>query len=271
MTQTANKDRYALTQLVAATSVSRLGVGLLAGHDDGMRIVGVLAAGKPAEISMPVGHGVDPHAMLWAEGYFIQRVLSVAGPADNIVATVQIAPHNHPGTILPVRDRGLDPGLVIPAHTAPAQRQRVAAYAIVLSSRGLLATQFSSRTAVPGLWGLPGGGLDGDESAAQAVVREIAEETGQIAEIDQVLDLQSDHWIGRSPSGRIEDFHALRIIYSATCPNPEDPEVHDVGGTTAAARWLPVRRWRRFSWTAGFRAVLVKHLPLLVPEEDQPA
>jgi len=44
-----------------------------------------------------------------------------------------------------------------------------------------------------------------------------------------------------------------------------------VGGTTAAARWLPVRRWRRFSWTAGFRAVLVKHLPVLVPAEDQPA
>lgn len=236
-----------------------------------MRIVGVLAAGRPAEISLPVSHGTDPHALLWDEGYFVQRVLSVAGASDSIVVTVQVAPHHHPGTSLPVRDRGTDPGLVIPAHTAPEKRQRVAAYAIVLSSRGLLATQFSSRTAVPGLWGLPGGGLDGTESAAQAVIREIAEETGQQAEIDQVLDLQSDHWIGRAPSGRIEDFHALRIIYAATCPDPTDPVVHDVGGTTAAARWLPVRRWRRFSWTAGFRAVLVKHLPSLVPPEDQPA
>ncbi len=236
-----------------------------------MRIVGVLAAGRPAEISLSVGHGNDPHALLWDEGFFVQRVLSVAGPADNLVVTVQVAPHHHPGTNLPVRDRGVDPGLVIPAHTQPEQRQRVAAYAIVLSSRGLLATQFSSRTAVPGLWGLPGGGLDHEESAAQAVVREIAEETGQVAEIDQVLDIQSDHWIGRAPSGRIEDFHALRIIYAASCRDPDDPVVHDVGGTTAAARWLPVRRWRRFSWTAGFRAVLVKHLPALVPAEDQPA
>src|SRR5664280_1437566 len=84
-----------------------------------MRIVGVLAAGKPAEITLPVSHGIDPHATLWDEGYFVQRVLSVAGPAENIVVTVQVAPHHHPGTTLPVRDRGVDPGLVIPAHTAP--------------------------------------------------------------------------------------------------------------------------------------------------------
>ena len=39
----------------------------------------------------------------------------------------------------------------------PVVRQRLAAYSIVLSDRGLLATEFSERTAVPGSWGLPGG------------------------------------------------------------------------------------------------------------------
>lgn len=232
-----------------------------------MRIVGVPAAGRPTEISLPVGHGSDPHALLWHHGYFVQRLLSVSGPVDDLVLTAQVAPHHHPGTALPVRDRGRDPGLVIPEGTLPEKRQRVAAYAIVLSPRGLLATQFSGRTAVPGLWGLPGGGLDDEESGAQAVVREVYEETGQHAEIDHVLDVQSDHWVGRAPSGRIEDFHALRLIYFATCPHPTEPVVHDVGGTTSAARWLPAQRWRRFSWTAGFRAVLVKHLDTLLPHE----
>ncbi len=58
----------------------------------------MLAAGRPAEIALPVGHGNDPHALLWDEGFFVQRVLSVAGPADNLVVTVQVAPHHHPGT-----------------------------------------------------------------------------------------------------------------------------------------------------------------------------
>ncbi len=50
----------------------------------------------------------------------------------------------------------MDADLELDALAAPPPlRQRVAAYGIVLSERGLLATQFSDRTAVPGLWGLP--------------------------------------------------------------------------------------------------------------------
>ncbi len=226
--------------------------------------MGVPAAGRPAVVSIDVPHGLDPHQLLWTRGFFVQRLLSVSGPAHDLVVTAQVAEHGHPGSSLPSRTRGVDPGLTLPDGVSPIRRQRVAAYAIVLSSRGLLATQFSHRTAVPGVWGLPGGGLDPGETAATAVVREIAEETGQSVVLDHVLDLQSDHWVGRSPGGQIEDFHALRIIYSAIAEHPTDPVVHDTGGTTAASRWVPARRWRRFSWSAGFRAVLAKHLDSLL-------
>ncbi len=228
--------------------------------------MGVPAAGRPSVLSLDVGHGEDPHQLLWQEGYFVQRLLSASGAESDLTITAQVAPHGHPGSELPTRSRGLDPGLSIPDGVRPVRRQRLAAYAIVLSDRGLLATQFSSRTAVPGVWGLPGGGLDAGETAAAAVVREIAEETGQEVILDHVLDLQSDHWIGRAPNGMIEDFHALRIIYSAVSPKPTDPVVHDTGGTTAASRWVPARRWRRFSWSAGFRAVLAKHLDGLLDD-----
>lgn len=222
--------------------------------------MGVPAAGRPSVVAMEVGHGEDPHQLLWNQGFFVQRLLSASGAESDLVITAQVAPHGHPGSALPTRSRGLDPDLVIPDGVQPIRRQRLAAYAIVLSSRGLLATQFSHRTAVPGVWGLPGGGLDRGETASSAVVREIAEETGQEVVLDHVLDLQSDHWIGRAPNGLIEDFHALRVIYSAVSERPTDPVVHDTGGTTAASRWVPARRWRRFSWSAGFRAVLAKHL-----------
>lgn len=230
--------------------------------------MGVPAAGRHSVVSMEVGHGEDPHQLLWQEGYFVQRLLSASGAETDLTITAQVAPHGHPGSHLPSRSRGRDLGLVIPDGVEPMRRQRIAAYAIVLSTRGLLATQFSNRTAVPGVWGLPGGGIDPGETASAAVVREIFEETGQDVVLDHVLDLQSDHWIGRAPNGVIEDFHALRIIYSAIAEHPTDPVVHDTGGTTAASNWVPARRWRRFSWSTGFRAMLAKHLDGLLDEVE---
>ena len=68
----------------------------------------------------------------------------------------------------------LDPGLVLAEDDEPIVRQRVAAYAVVLSDLGLLATQYSGRTAVAGRWGMPGGGLDDAEEPTDGVLREVA-------------------------------------------------------------------------------------------------
>jgi len=86
------------------------------------------------------------------------------------------------------------------------------------------------------------------------------EESGQRVRLNRIIDLQSDHWIGRSPTGVLEDFHALRIIYSATSENPTDPYVIDIGGTTQSAQWIPLWRWRRLSWGAATRMCLETHL-----------
>jgi 8-oxo-dGTP pyrophosphatase MutT (NUDIX family) len=144
----------------------------------------------------------------------------------------------------------------------------LAAYGIVLSTDGLLATQFSDQTAVAGRWGLPGGGIRSGETAAEAAVREIYEETGQQVTIRRVLDLQSDRWIGPSPTGVIEDFHALRLIYVAETATPVPPVVHDTGGTTADARWVPLHHWRRVRWSTSFRHILSAHLDLIIQLRD---
>ncbi len=232
-----------------------------------MQIVGVVVAGGSSVFVRPLEHGADPHRLAWELGYRIVRPLSANGHGDDLTFTVQVSAHGRKvserGT---QRRRALDPGLSDADLGAPLVRQRLAAYAMVLSERGVLATEFSARTAVPGSWGLPGGGIDPGENPSQAVLREAVEETGQHIEIAHLLDIQTDHWIGRSPSGVIEDFHAVRIIYAASCPHATDPVVNDVGGTTASSRWVPLHQWQRMHWAAGTRALLDRHLVRLAME-----
>ncbi|UJH71490.1 NUDIX hydrolase [Ornithinimicrobium sp. INDO-MA30-4] len=72
------------------------------------------------------------------------------------------------------------------------------------------------------------------------MVREVWEESGQrISEIDPIA-ATSDHWVGSSPAGRFEDFNAVRLLYRARCADPVEPVIHDVGGSTDQAQWVPI-------------------------------
>ena len=225
-----------------------------------MRIIGVEVPGGSPVFTGTLLHGADPHRLAWEQGYRIVRPLSATGGAPDLTLTVQVGKHGRSSVLASPKTRSMDPDLDLTAEAPPVVRQRLAAYGIVLSRRGLLATQFSDLTAVPGLWGLPGGGINPGESPNQALIREVAEETSQEPDISHLLDVQTDHWIGRSPSRVIEDFHAVRIIYAASCQDPIDPVVNDSGGTTAAAEWVPLERWTRTSWSSGAKALLDRHL-----------
>ena len=230
-----------------------------------MQIVGVAVAGGTPLFTRSLAHGADPHRLAWELGYRIVRPLSATGAGDDLTFTVQVSAHGRRiASRGPVRTRHVDAGLRPEDLGNPLRRQRLAAYAIVLSDRGVLGTEFSDRTAVPGLWGLPGGGIDPGENPSGTVIREVAEETGQHVYLSHLLDIQTDHWIGRAPNGVVEDFHAVRIIYAALCPQPTLPVVHDVGGTTAATAWIGLAEWTAVPWAAGARALLDRHLGSLV-------
>jgi ADP-ribose pyrophosphatase YjhB (NUDIX family) len=104
---------------------------------------------------------------------------------------------------------------------------------------------------------LPGGGVDPGESPQDAVLREVAEESGQRVRLVGVLGVVDGHWVGRAPDGRLEDFHAVRLVWQAVCDDPTDPVVHDVGGTTAAAAWVPIEHVASLPLSDAWRGVLI--------------
>jgi hypothetical protein len=77
-----------------------------------------------------------------------------------------------------------------------------------------------------------------------------------------VLDIHTQHWVGRAPSGRLEDFHAVRIIFTAHCTSPTDPVVHDVGGSTADVRWVRREEVSSYRLTRSFAPHLQAWLDL---------
>ncbi len=223
-----------------------------------MEVAGI-DADQTVVFSAALEHGQDPEVLAFDHGYVIDRPIdAVRGDDLDIVLRVRVEPLNGQPRPEP-RLRGLDRGLVLD-EVDPVVRQRVAAYAVVVSTRGLLATEYSNQTAVFERWGMPGGGVDDHEQPADAVLREVAEETSQTVVLGELIRVQTSHWIGRSPRADIEDFHAIRLIYRGICSDPTEPVVVDQGGTTESARWVPLSEWQSFRWTVNWQQILAELL-----------
>ena len=219
-------------------------------------VVGVDAGGDEVA-RLVLGHGQDPAVLLTLHGWQVLRAREVmTNTVGEHLLVLSFEVDRHVAAPLAKREPLRDEDLVIVDGEIPFRYQRVAAYALVTSSRGVLMTQFSEATNAPGQWGLPGGGLEVDEAPDRAVVREVWEESGQVIEVKELAMVHTSHWIGRAPAGRLEDFHAIRVVYRAACAEPSDPTVHDVGGTTAFAAWVPPADLDRLEVTAGWRSLL---------------
>jgi 8-oxo-dGTP pyrophosphatase MutT (NUDIX family) len=219
-----------------------------------MTIIGVDGSGTTS-FRINLDHGADPAVLAHDRGFVVVRPLdAVRDETGDLVLRMLVRPvGDEPRP--PAKGRGRDRTLPTD-DLAPMVRQRVAAYAMVLSARGLLATQFSARTAVAGRWGMPGGGLDDYEQPAAAVLREVVEETSQSIVLGDLARVHTSHWVGRNPQGAIEDFHAIRLVYRGRCESPTDPVVLDSDGTTQSARWAPLATWQKVRWTPNWREVL---------------
>jgi ADP-ribose pyrophosphatase YjhB (NUDIX family) len=121
---------------------------------------------------------------------------------------------------------------------------RVAAYGVIVDGSRMLLAHWneSGRSG----WTLPGGGIDPGEDPVDAVVREIAEETGYEAVAGELLGIDSK--VVPAEQRFVPDagpLHALRIVYRASVVGGR--LTNELDGSTDEAAWfsldaLPNRR-----------------------------
>ena len=112
---------------------------------------------------------------------------------------------------------------------------RVAAYGVILRGDMILLAHWREEDRSG--WTLPGGGLEEGEDPADAAIREIFEETGYTAELDELIGIDS---IVVPAEDRLHDrsqpLHALRVVYRAEVVGGE--LANEADGSTDEARWV---------------------------------
>ncbi|GLY00913.1 MULTISPECIES: NUDIX hydrolase [Actinoplanes] len=121
--------------------------------------------------------------------------------------------------------------------------QRFAAYAIATDPyENLLLTRISPGYPGAGCWHLPGGGTDYGEQPGAALIRELVEETGQQGRLIELLGVASHRDAASlGPEGYPIDWHGVRAFYRVVVDAPTEVTIHDVGGSTDEARWMPLK------------------------------
>ncbi|MFM9611086.1 NUDIX hydrolase [Streptomyces niveiscabiei] len=123
---------------------------------------------------------------------------------------------------------------------------RLAAYAVCVNDGSVLLARCVPPQGEP-LWTLPGGGVEHGEDPYDAVIREVAEETGCTGVVERLLGVDSrvipaTEARGGVPHQNVGVFYAVRITGGRLRPEP--------GGEVAESVWTPfpdVTRLRRSS------------------------
>ena len=136
--------------------------------------------------------------------------------------------------------------------------RRIGAYGLLRDADGrVLLARGSAAAAFPGVWSLPGGGVEQGEHPADTVVREVAEETGLTVRVTGLHAVTAD--VMELPgSGALE--HTDRIVYAV---EPVAGKLRDEGrGTTDRAEWvIPSPDYPVLPFTARVLGLPVSPLP----------
>jgi ADP-ribose pyrophosphatase YjhB (NUDIX family) len=119
--------------------------------------------------------------------------------------------------------------------------QRFSTYARATDPSGrVLLAKIATGYPSAGRWHLPGGGTDVGEAPAEALLREVTEETGQRGTVGRLLRVSHRHNpVARGWEGYPINWHTIRVVYEMTVDEPTDPQVTEAaGGSTVEAAWM---------------------------------
>ncbi|GGM17509.1 NUDIX hydrolase [Dactylosporangium sucinum] len=199
--------------------------------------------GSETELGGPIRHGENPATA-------VVRLFAEAGRSVGVLAVLDVraivtADAHEDRILFEVVPVPGDPGPAAepapPADGAMPRGQRFAAYGLATDPDGrVLLTEIAPGYPGAGRWHLPGGGTDAGEQPADALIRELYEETGQVGEITELLGVTHRRSPGAiGPEGYPIDWHGVRALYRVLVPVPSQPTVtEDAGGSTAAAAWF---------------------------------
>ena len=106
-------------------------------------------------------------------------------------------------------------------------RPEVCVGAIAVSEERLLLIR-RGRGPAAGVWSLPGGRVEAGETLAEAVLRELAEETGLDGVCDELVG-----WVERMGP----DHHYVILDFAVTVLEPREPRA---GDDAVEAEWVPL-------------------------------
>ena len=116
---------------------------------------------------------------------------------------------------------------------------RLAAYAVIVDDQDRVLLALWNENVTGPSWTLPGGGVDLEETTAEAAVREVREESGFDVELTGLLAVDSHV---TSPEERLhwhdKPLKSVRVIYAARIVGGS--LTAEVDGTTDEARWWPL-------------------------------
>jgi ADP-ribose pyrophosphatase YjhB (NUDIX family) len=116
-------------------------------------------------------------------------------------------------------------------------RIRVSAHGLCVVDDRLLLVRVAPPLAEAGAWTLPGGGLDWGEPPQDGVLREVREETGLDAAVDDVAGVFS-HAFRRSESRPYDSVHYISILFWLRVVG--GTLTSEIGGTSDLPAWVPL-------------------------------
>ncbi|MFC9704984.1 NUDIX domain-containing protein [Streptomyces sp. NPDC056943] len=138
---------------------------------------------------------------------------------------------------------------------------RVSAYAIAVEDDRLLLIRLSDASPVftPGLWHMPGGGIDPGEQPVEALSRELLEETGLELADARLVD-------ARTYAVRRDGVSwSLTALFYVVTLKGGAPTVSEIDGSTDAVAWIPLADLQDHTMLS---PAAVDALRMLEPAED---